>query len=67
MLDSARQIILAIRERKFELKKLAWVLVEGVSILLFVWLALHIAKSFGITVDDILGIIEKIMKLGLGA
>lgn len=65
LIDSIRQIIVAIHEGKFDPKKLVWVLFEAAGVLAFIWVVLSISKAFGLTVDDILALVKKVMSLGI--
>lgn len=66
MADSIATVIKAIKEGKYDWKKSLWILAEALVVLGFVYVSLSIAKHFGLTVDQILDLIGKIMKLGLG-
>jgi phage-related holin len=66
MADSIATVIKAIKEGKYDVKKSLWILVEALVVLGFVYVSLSIAKHFGLTIDQILDMVGKIMKLGLG-
>lgn len=67
VIDSIRKTFVAIHEGKFDPKKLLWLVVEGGSSLTFLWAILALAKHSGLTVDQIMQYIEKILSLGMGA